>query len=316
MRAKISLSALVLIFFTSTFLTSCENKPVVPLEPVTVEGYPHPANISVALELGWGSGDYEVGYINEEYRDGVEKGVEMISVGPSQFCVDGEESIYVDDKMNYRILKYDKDGGFQGSVDNTEFTGAPYLSILSGGLDCCYLYQYDEDIIFRYRFQNNEIKQIRFSDYGIDWKLHNPTCLYDGKGNAYFSDHAVPNDSIYKYYKIDPTFSSVFEFRETTFPVSVANYVDDDGNFYFLMKKDKASQRSLFMLDTSGNLYTLKELPDNAEGDITNRTMSQDDLMLQTIPDMIQPGNSISYLSKDYEIVEKIKINLELPRFR
>ena len=161
-------------------------KPIYP--PQVTEATPHPAEVSTVLELGWGKGDYQVGYINDKYRKTIEELPEekeepgYMSVGPHDFCVDGDEGIYINDIMNNRFIKYDREGVYQGQVDKGLFLeGRPNEDTGTlqaiGGPDCIYVYdQFDvkEHYIYRYRFQDEELKKLDISDIHLDWGRAHP----------------------------------------------------------------------------------------------------------------------------------------------
>lgn len=251
--------------------------------------------MNVALELGWGSGDYEVGYINEDYRYAVENGIEGTIVGPNSFCVDGEESIYVKDNMNYRILKYGRDGSYLGDILMSDIPCA--YPIMVAGPDCCYFYSDEGNVIYRYRFQDKEMKKADLSVLGIDWDIKYLYSIYDDNGNAYFSDRTIPSGPYRKYYKVDSSFSSIVEARDVPKELPLVDYVDNNGDFFIARLKGNLEERALYKIDNLGNVVTVRAFSENLRGDMSEDIVTPEDLSFY---------HAGYYLSKDYEVVQSI----------
>jgi hypothetical protein len=251
---------------------------------------PHPARVVTVMELGWGIGDYEVGYISDEYRGAMEAGKADIMIGPNQFCVDGEESIYIDDTINNRILKYDCNGKYVSEVPFaliTDRIGATNPFILPGP-DCIYLYEYGGDMITRYRFQDQEAKTLSIPDPGIEhWEFEYVEAIYDEDGNTYFSKSIHSADGLMLptayYLKVDPSFSTILETRKVSGAYGRACYVDEEGKLYMVGHDGthSADPLTLFKIRYDNNWGMIKMLPKNDESrqSIYSQRSPQEDLL-------------------------------------
>lgn len=296
------ITIIILAAFVAITASSCENSIVKSLDPPIVEyGEPHPAMIVTALELGWGSGDYQVGYINDQEKKYYTQGESSGNVGPSQFCVDGEGSIYIDDCMNFRILKYDREGTYAGQVEKNMFTKSKGTLALgmAAGPDCLYLYESDKGIIYRYRFQDKEKTAFSFSEYGVDWLVHSLNSVYDDAGNAYVTDSVVPKGPKRIYYRIDSSFSTILETREVPKEMLV-DYIDGEGNFFAAYHNKQGSiQSALYKIDKEGNVATIKVLPEDLNQAISREEVSQDDIIFFAVD---------RYFDKEINVVELFQV--------
>ncbi|MDY6793714.1 MAG: hypothetical protein SWK76_00305, partial [Actinomycetota bacterium] len=225
----------------------------------------------------------EVGYINDEFRPSVEAG--NIEVGPIAFYVDGEESIYIDDSMNFRFLKYDSSGRYVGEVGKDVFTDhvAPLSLYAAAGLDCLFLYEYQGTTLFKYDFENAEVESIDLAEHGIDWEIEDLYLVYDGQGNTYFSTRALPYsengepdlDKTRKWYVADPQFTGIVETREVPAWLSLAYYADDEGNLYCKGNPESISEKDAFyVIDEVGNvefLFPVTRFEDYPDKDFVTR---------------------------------------------
>ena len=255
-------SVIVILGLCLLLSISCSNgqekQGVASLGPPEIElAYPHPAEIVTALELDWGRGDYQVGYINDEFREMAED--RGLPVGPVQFCVDGEGSIYVDDSMNFRYLKYDRDGEFVGEVEKERFTDsldAPAPFFIIGGPDRMYLFMNGNTTIQSYHFETDEIRTFTLPE-DSEWDFWLSSMITDPLGNVYiFGDDGNQVDSPKIMYKVDASFSTLLERR--ALPIVYATpiiKIDEQGNLYFLESLDaKSSGETLYRIDTSNNI--------------------------------------------------------------
>ena len=180
------ITVMLLLAMLTIAVCSCGNSGVKPLEQIEVtSAEPYPAQIVKKLELGWGKGMYEVGYINDAFKKDVESN--SIYVGPQQFCLDREGAIYIDDTMNYRYLKYDKGGAFIGEVARKRFPGSEDVPVpwaIIGGIDCMYLYSYGNSTFYSYCFETDELLSFTVpEDDELDFRLNR--LEIDPRGNVF-----------------------------------------------------------------------------------------------------------------------------------
>lgn len=168
--------------------------------------------------------------------------------------------MYIDDCMNNRYIKYDKDGRYLGEVPRSNFTSREAIlpMRIAAGPDCMYLYNLNSDTIYRYRFQDNETIALCLADFGIDWKINELLVLYDGVGNVYLRDRTIRgqnDDPFTQYYKVDPSFTKILEVRKLPATLPLAFYADDEGDLYSIGKEDMDSvDQYLYGIDTSNNV--------------------------------------------------------------
>jgi hypothetical protein len=282
--AAIAILMLVMILSVSKCSNGMDKQEEPILEPPQIElGYPHPAEIVVALELGWGDGEYELGYTNDEFEDLVKRGSEGIGAGPSQFCVDGEGSIYIDDTMNYRILKYSSSGEYLGEFEKKRITDRKAVGALgvAAGLDCIYLCEPDSSIIYRYRFQTDELCNVDFAYSGYDYRIHRLDVIYDGEGRTYVRGETNPQEGKWVYYTIDESFSVVSAKREISQDYALVDYIDDDGNFYFIPRRKNIDiQRIMYKADLNSDVTIVAQFPEDLDEVIVKDVKKPEDLAI------------------------------------
>lgn len=294
----------IILIALAPVLSSCGNGNVKPLDPPALEyGEPHPAKMVIALELGWGKGDYQVGYLNDRESKYYKEYENSGAVGPSQFCVDGEGSIYIDDCMNFRILKYDRDGKYVGQVEKELFTSnqATLALGMAAGSDCLYLYDRGRSIIQRYQFQDEEKITLDLSEYGVDPSMQIHDVIYDDAGNAYISDSGSSSSDGSKiiYCKVDPSFSTLVEVREVPGRMLV-DYIDQAGDFYSLCYQQDSKQRALCKIDKEGSVSVVKVFPEDIKEALSREEASQDDITFAV--------GGISF-NKEMNIVEIVDVS-------
>ncbi len=303
MRRVIVIAIALVLAFS---LASCRKKAESQFKPVDLfYSYPHPAEQVTVLELGWGNGNYEVGYINNAFKEIVEKAEEGATIGPAGICVDGEESIYVDDTMNQRILKYDKDGRYVGQVARSRFTKHVALRglYMLAGPDCIYLYEITKNIIYRYRFQDDELKSISIPEIGIKGRIQTLHAAYDGLGNSYFADMAIePDKPARNYFVVDPSFSGVIGTRNIPARFAAIDYVDDLGDIYVVAKADpNPNNLVLYKIDPTDSVSTVavypKDIDDNPEVYMSREPVDPSDLIIY----------NGYYITRGGRLVERIK---------
>ncbi|MDD3828725.1 MAG: hypothetical protein PHY79_22395 [Anaerolineae bacterium] len=250
---KKTIIVLILVLLTTT-LISC-GKEARELE---VEEEPYDVELTPVLELDWGNGDHRVGYICDEFRASVE--ADRLEVGPIAFYVDGEESIYIDDSMNFRFVKYDSSGNYVGEVAKSRFIDriAPMPIEASVGLDCLLLYEYLGNTLYKYDFELDEIKSLRFSDYGIDREFNNLLILYSKQGEIYVCDRAQPPKQPVSMYVIDAQLTEIQGVKEIPYWLAIPLYIDDTGDLYFRGKPDGSlGEDSFYVMNPEGNIKEL-----------------------------------------------------------
>ncbi|MDY6793719.1 MAG: hypothetical protein SWK76_00330 [Actinomycetota bacterium] len=301
MKTRTIFVIVLLATLTLTFM-SCGAKP----ELIEIESEPYDVELVPVLELGWGNGDYEVGYINDEFRPSVEAG--NIEVGPIAFYVDGEESIYIDDSMNLRFLKYDSSGRYVGEVGKDVFTDhvAPLSLYAAAGLDCLLLYEYLGDTLYRYDFESDEIKSLRFSDYGIDWEFVNLSILYDKQGNIYVCDRANPEMQPTDLYIINAQFTEIIGQREIPFWLALPLFIDDSGSLYLRGNPEGYSgEDSLYIMDPADNITELFSI----------RQYSQDSSEIYSGEDVlfVYGSSGCFYIGDSGVLIERIRGTSDSP---
>jgi len=99
----------------------------------------------VVLELGWGTGDYEVGY--DEIGE-----TQFMKIGPTAIAVDSNGDIYICDRYNRRVLVYNSAGKFKmkfrdPGTDMIELGDDGYIYTCSSGSREVYVYSKKGELI-------------------------------------------------------------------------------------------------------------------------------------------------------------------------
>ncbi|MDY6793718.1 MAG: hypothetical protein SWK76_00325 [Actinomycetota bacterium] len=264
------------------------------------------AGVSVFLELDWGDGDYQVGYLAEEYRATAEEGLSCI--GPGGLSIDNSGDLYLRDTMNYRYVKYSNDGEYVGELAFSRIDGG---GSMVAGPDCMYVVVSDDNrnyTLYRYCFEEDELITFPFRDYEKerDFSLGNMLC--DSRGNLYLqgTDARRGIESPDIYYKINPDLNKIIASGELDKGFSA---VGNSGEMYLIDSIGNGSNKwALMQLKPPDSLSKISIFPyEETLGPPFLRQVSLDGGFFISYSE--KPGDVICSLSKDGNLSGKIRIS-------
>jgi hypothetical protein len=219
------------------------------------------ASESLVLELEWGTGEDQVGYTNERFRD-----FNKAWQGPCNMRVDPEGNVYIDDGMNLRFVKYGSDGSLLASVLKDKFTtnlDNPRSLQITCSRDCMILYTIGESVVQKYSFEKNELITLDLNTTSKMSGVFINDIIVDENDILYIFSRSEPDSptSPLVLNKVDASLSKVLERRELPDQIRSISAVDTSGNLYFLdnAESDKSIQ-VIRQIDTTNSLHELLDL--------------------------------------------------------